>query len=128
MAGNDLPWLRVLCFGGRDFNDKPRVFDALAAVEAQARGSHRIAVFHGGARGADSHSGTWAAQSGYPVGVMPANWDFFAKSAGRKRNEWMLEIFQPNYAVQFPGGNGTAHMGRILREAGILVWEPYPQG
>lgn len=110
---------RVLCCGGRNFNDVQFVTARLDELR-QVLGD--FAIIHGGARGADRLAGEWGKRSGLPVIEVAANWDRFANAAGSIRNGWMLDFCFPTYAVAFPGGPGTADMVRKCKTRGIPVW------
>lgn len=114
---------RVLCFGGRRYFDRSAI-DAALALLRETLGD--FAVIHGGAQGADTLCGAWGKARGLPVIRVDANWDVYLKRAGGIRNSWMLEICAPSYAVEFPGGTGTADMKTKLLAAGVPVWTPYP--
>jgi hypothetical protein len=113
---------RVLCFGGRTYEDMPALTIALDMVAAHLGA---LAVVHGGARGADDLAGAWARKRGVPLAIVPAPWDFYGKRAGTLRNSWMISLCQPTYAVGFPGGVGSANMASQCRAAGIPLWLPY---
>ena len=49
-----------------------------------------LAVWHGGAHGADSIAAQWAKARGYEVHVFHACWERFGKSAGFKRTAEMI--------------------------------------
>lgn len=113
--------LRVLVCGGRNYADSGTLKATLDKV-------HRLrtiaCVIHGAARGADSLADSWAATADVPREPFKADWDTHGKAAGFKRNEEMLRFGRPDVVIAFPGGNGTAHMVKIAREAGVPVWEP----
>jgi len=113
--------IKVSCCGGRDFTDHALV-DARLSLLAKTIGV--FAVVHGGARGADTLCALWAASKGYPVIEVAANWGFYQKSAGHKRNTWMLELCAPTYAVAFAGGAGTANMASLIQQKPhITLWD-----
>lgn len=125
--------MKVLVCGGRDFGaeklDKPRSLmmaerhfarDVLDALHAASPFS---LVIHGAARGADTCGGEWAKLRGVPVAAYPADWRAHGRGAGPIRNRLMLKRGAPDLVVAFPGGNGTAHMVRIARAAGVEVRE-----
>lgn len=114
--------LKVLVFGGRDYNNAAAVDAALDAIYLAYPD---VCVIHGAARGSDTLAGLWAARHGLPEIRMPAQWNALGKSAGMERNAWMLKWAQPNYAIGFPGGVGTAGMARLVRAAKITLWLPH---
>lgn len=114
--------MRLLIFGGRDF--KPSTSSDFWLEDTFADWDDgEITVISGGARGADQYGEAWAEMRKHDLVVYHANWIRDGKKAGILRNIRMLEEGKPDYAVQFPGGRGTAHMRSILDKAGIKVWE-----
>lgn len=114
--------MRVLIYGGRDFADSETAMSVLDYVLADWKPDDGLVVVSGGARGADSIGEFWAETRGHTVEQFPAQWKLHGKAAGAIRNQQMLDS-GIDYAVQFPGGNGTADMRRRLDKAGIQVWE-----
>lgn len=118
--------MRVLVFGGRDFTDRDCVFGVLDYVLADwvvDDGEEQdLTIISGNARGADRLGEEWARENGANVDIYPADWDTYSKAAGHIRNQQMLDS-GIDYAVQFPGGRGTADMRSRLDRAGIKVWE-----
>lgn len=108
--------LRVLVCGGRDFKDRDKLYAALDDLTVAL-------VIHGGARGADTLAGEWAAARGVAVQVFPADWAKHRKRAGVLRNIEMLAT-KPDLVVAFPGGRGTDDMVRRAVDAGVEVWTP----
>ena len=106
--------LRVLGCGGRDYNDAARVFEILDRIDPTV-------VCHGGARGADYLIGLWAASSDTPCTVFPADWRAFGRRAGVMRNKIMLDEFEPDLVVAFPGGRGTESMMTLARAAKVKI-------
>lgn len=112
--------LRVVVFGGRNYDDAERVDAVLDGLhEKRPIGL----VIHGGARGADTLGGLWGARRGVHVCVFPANWTLHEKAAGPIRNQAMVDWGLPQLGVKFPGQNGTSDMLRRMRAAGIKVVE-----
>lgn len=113
--------LRVLVCGGRDLRDAKGMWHHLDRLHAD-RG---VAVLiHGGAVGADSLAGRWAAERGIDLTVFPANWQRHGTAAGPIRNARMLAEGKPDAVIAFPGGRGTANMIAQARKAGVPVWQP----
>ncbi len=110
----------MLVCGGREFYDADFLFDKLDSV-------HEITpiklIIEGGANGADSLAREWAKSREVEYDEYMAQWKKFGKAAGRMRNEQMLVEAFPDVVIAFDGGNGTAHMKRIAREAQIKVVE-----
>ncbi len=112
-----IPPLRVLVCGGRDFTDAAAIADAMDSLPAS------IVVCHGGAPGADSLAGQWAANHGIACTVFRADWKKHGKAAGPIRNRQMLNEFQPDIVVAFPGGSGTADMVSQAKRVGVEVMQ-----
>ena len=121
--------MKVLIFGGRDFDDQPymnAVLDRLHAIwkftsvingGQVSRASNRLF-------GADWQASVWASAHGMPPRYFYANWSGEGKAAGPLRNQRMADD-KPDIGVQFPGGKGTRDMRRRLNEAGIQVIESW---
>lgn len=108
--------LRVIVCGGRDYNDRERVFAALDAAHARKR---IATLVHGGAPGADTLAGEWADARWIRVEVFPADWDRL------KRKAQQLADAGADALIAFPGGHGTADMVRRAIAARIVVWKPF---
>ena len=116
----------VLICGGRDFDDRERVF---GVVEFLSRFyGTELRIMHGGARGADSLAGEAAEMLGIKYRVFPADWNQHGKAAGSIRNAEMrayLEMCRSKgHTVQvmaFPGGNGTRDMVNRAESVEITV-------
>ena len=120
---------RVLVCGGRDYDNRERLFRVLdQALQSATMAGKSFTLIHGGARGADTLAHVWATErqitiQGGDIRVYPANWERDKKAAGPIRNKLMLTNEQPHVIVACKGGAGTAHMMKIGREAGIPVLE-----
>ena len=113
--------MKVLVYGGRDYNDEALVFAALDTLHAK----HNITeIIEGGARGADRLGRMWAIHRGVPILTFEADWKGCGKAAGFIRNQDMLSVGRPGAAVEFPGGRGTADMRARLIRAGVKLWRP----
>ena len=105
---------RVLVCGGRDYKNRRRVFEELDAAQPDI-------VIEGGASGADSLAFQWAQARQKPVITHFANWHKLGKKAGPIRNKEMLDQWEPDQVLAFPGGVGTANMVKQANERGIPV-------
>jgi hypothetical protein len=116
---------RVLVCGGRDYDDRERLFRVLDKAHGAASFAERpFVLIHGDARGADKLSHEWAsARQVDDVRVYPADWNTHKKAAGPIRNRLMLTDGQPHVIIAFKGGNGTADMIRQGKKAGVPVYE-----
>lgn len=110
--------LKIVVCGGRDYADNAHVWNRLSEID-DVFGIASVA--HGGAPGADSEAGKWAANARKPCQVFPARWKQEGKRAGPLRNQRMLDQFQPDAVVAFPGGRGTADMVRRATDAGVKI-------
>ncbi len=108
--------MRLLVTGGRNLTDFQAVFISLDMVHEE---TPITLLIHGGARGADSLAGAWAAFRQIPVRVFPANWDLHGKAAGPIRNQQMITEGHPDAYLTFPGGRGTQDMVSRCRKQGI---------
>lgn len=117
----------VLVCGGRDYGDRRRVFMVMDMIlgdwRAAGHADSALMIVHGGARGADALADAWARSRGITVRPEPADWNEHGKAAGVIRNAAMLRDYEPALVVAFKGGNGTAHMMKIARAAGVKVEE-----
>ena len=113
--------LRIAVTGGRNYNDKKSIFEALDNLQEKRGIISEIA--HGMAKGADTISGEWAKKKGITEIRFPARWDLYGRSAGPIRNRELLESAQPDLLLAFPGGRGTADMVSAARSQSIEVVE-----
>lgn len=108
--------MRLLVTGGRDYSDFQALCTVLDHIHKETPVTHLI---HGGAPGADSLAGAWAAFNHVPALVLPANWTTHGKAAGPIRNQQMLTEGHPDAYIAFPGGRGAADMVQRRRKQGI---------
>jgi hypothetical protein len=112
--------MKIIVCGGRAYAGKQRLYAVLDALHKERP---ITLVIEGGASGADALGGHWADARGIPCEVYRAEWKLHGKAAGFIRNRRMLAEGKPDLVVAFPGGNGTAHMVGLAREAGVEVIE-----
>jgi hypothetical protein len=121
--------MRVIVCGGRDYNDRERVFAALDAANAR----RNISVLRHGAcrdkrtkelKGADRWADEWGSERGVEVQRFEADWDRLGPRAGPMRNQEMADA-GADACIAFPGGRGTADMVRRAIAARIVVWKPF---
>lgn len=119
----------VLVYGGRRYNNFRRVFAELDAIHARTR---ITVVIQGESTGADALAKTWAQTRGIPTADFKADWDdlsvpvvrrkvrvdgsVYNAAAGGTRNKVMMAEGRPDIAVEFPGGDGTSNMRRIVQQ------------
>lgn len=106
--------MRLLVCGGRDYADKKVVYDILLNIQPTE-------ICQGGATGADFLAKQFAEHWKVPCQEFKADWKKYGKAAGPIRNKQMLEEFDPDMVVAFPGGSGTQNMIKLATEAGKKV-------
>lgn len=116
--------------GGRDFADRRLLWSTLneLANKAKAAGYPVVGLMQGGALGADALADEWAKSNGLHVMEVFPLWDAHGKSAGHKRNRFMVDVAKALErgglvvrVVAFPGGKGTADCVRAAEGAGLQV-------
>jgi hypothetical protein len=111
---------RLLVAGGRDFYDYKFIDEFLTTwLSQQDVDVQEIVLIHGDAQGVDRLAGQWAKYNSILVDVYPADWANLGKRAGHIRNAKMIES-GVDYAILFPGGNGTANMRMQLSSTDII--------
>lgn len=130
--------MRLLVFGGRNYRHILWMREQFQFFQ-QRHGPITILI-HGGAPGADSMADMLAhTDLRCSIWEFPAKWDDVTASgavikynkagkpynilAGHWRNQSMLEIAKPQWAMGFAGGSGTADMLGRLDNACIPVWD-----
>lgn len=113
----------VCVTGGRTFDDLGFVWahlDTVHNLPAEMGGEGPIAcIGFGCATGVDDLALKWAESNNVPWMRYVADWDRWGTSAGSIRNIVMLEHFEPDRLLVFPGGTGTTHCTRAARKRGI---------
>lgn len=110
----------MLVCGGRTYSDQANVDSVLDFLSPTF-------IVHGGAKGADSLAGDWAARHHVPTFVVYPDWKRYGKAAGGIRNQEMIDsmvddgVQMIECVLAFPGGAGTADMIRRAKKAGIQV-------
>lgn len=111
----------VAVTGGRHYANLPFVSKVLDELHAK----ERITVLvNGGCTGADHLATLWARSKGISYCLWPANFDYYGKGGGPRRNQHMLSVMKPDLLVVFPGNEGTANCRRYASEMGITILEP----
>lgn len=119
--------MRILVCGGRDYRDRDAVFKWLdnntPRTEPDEYGNDMpkdVTIIHGKCpTGADRWADEWAVVNWCGIEEYPADWRKHGRAAGPIRNQQMIDEGRPDFAVAFPGGNGTADMVRRLKKAGV---------
>lgn len=88
--------LVVLICGDREWRDIIPI-----RRELLKRKEHTVLIVHGDCRGADSIAGQVAANLGFVVKAMPANWKRDGMAAGPIRNQLMLDKHDPDVVLAF---------------------------
>lgn len=114
---------RVLVCGGRDYQDRERLFVVLD--EHHARQPITVLI-EGGADGADRFASMWAFEHEIDSDTFFAKWKVHGRAAGPIRNQRMIDEGRPDVVIAFPGGRGTADMMKRARAAGVEVIEVRP--
>lgn len=125
--------MRVLVCGGRDYSlkacgkqpgremiEEQQLYRTMNELHKR---SPIDLLIHGGSYGADTCAGRWAHRVCIPCLSVPANWDRYGRKAGPIRNARMLEEWNPDVVIAFPGGDGTADMVQKAVAAGVKVME-----
>lgn len=81
-------------------------------------------VVEGGARGVDAYIRDWCQSCNLPVHEVPADWKRDGKAAGPIRNQRMLDDYDIDLVLAFPGpdSRGTWDMVRRAANAGKEVY------
>ena len=111
--------MRICVCGGRDYNDREKVWSVLDTAKAIMP---NFTLVHGDAKGADSLADAWARYNGIETDPFPADWELNGKAAGPIRNRQMIASGIA-CLIAFPGGRGTADMVAACIKAGIPVKE-----
>ena len=121
--------MRVLVCGGRNYQDRDRVFRELNKLcgeisDENPLGTVPLHIIHGGCRtGADDFADQYAIVHWCGLSIFPAEWAKHGRAAGPIRNQRMIDEGKPDLVLAFPGGRGTADMVRRARAAGVEVIE-----
>lgn len=125
--------MRLLVCGGRDCTHQRLVSrEILAEISAGGApvyertplwGSTQVTIIQGGAKGADSCAGVFAAESDLECDVFPADWKRHGRAAGPIRNAEMLKEGCPDRVLAFWDGKskGTLSMITLAVKAGLSV-------
>ena len=107
---------KVIVCGGRIYADRYFLYEQLDIISE----GQPMFIIQGGATGADALARDWARVRGCPCAEVAADWGFYGKSAGPRRNGWMLEL-KPDLVIAFPGKSGTRNMVAKAEAAGVPV-------
>jgi hypothetical protein len=116
-----VPGIVVVVTGGRNYSDRAFVWTTLDDLHASRPLSLLV---EGGASGLDTLARDWAHKNGIPARREDADWtdlshpdavvrtrrdrSRYDAKAGHRRNQLMLDKYDPDVMCVFPGGMGTA--------------------
>jgi hypothetical protein len=105
---------RLLVAGGRNFYNYKFIDETLTEwLSEQDIDASEITLVHGDAAGVDRIAAQWAKYNSLTVEAHPADWTKNGRAAGVMRNGEMAGT-GIDYAILFPGGNGTTNMENTL--------------
>lgn len=110
----------IIC-GGRGFGDQALFDQTMQDLFDQFGCPERIV--QGGATGADAMAGAFARKLGIKEEIVKPDWHLWGPVAGNKRNQKMLDDFNPDMVLAFPGGKGTKDMitrAELARDTGKI--------
>lgn len=125
--------MRLLVCGGRDCTDQNLVSREILAETSIGGltvyergildGATQVTIIQGGAKGADSCAGVFAAEADLDCDVFPADWKQYGRAAGPIRNAQMLKDGCPDRVLAFWDGKskGTLSMITLAVKAGLSV-------
>lgn len=120
--------MNIIVCGGRHFAQVALLWRTLDGLDTPAGIIRRVADgasddVTGPYVGADYWGHQWALARGKATSRYHADWKAHGRSAGPRRNEFMLKEVRPEIVVAFQGGSGTASMIGIAHRAGVRVIE-----
>lgn len=110
--------MKVIIAGGRDFNDFNLLCEKCDKILSRQTD---IEIVSGRAKGADQLGEKYARLRGYPIKMLPANWNLHGKQAGYIRNVEMAEYSDALIAFWNQESKGTEHMIDVARERNLLI-------
>lgn len=121
-------YFRLLITGSRTWPDVftlERFLDKIYSkmLTHPARRFDELLIVHGACpSGADQMADDWAAECGLKREPYPAHWDQYGRSAGFKRNQYMVNL-GADLCVAFihNSSGGATHCARLAETAGILT-------
>lgn len=117
--------MEIIVTGGRDYEDKARVFQVLDDLIVRP-----TLIIQGGATGADSLAKLWAQTRNVPWKTYFADWNWktyfadwkaYGPSAGPRRNKIMLLAHPGAKVLVFPGDRGTKNCRETAESLGYDV-------
>lgn len=114
----------IIVTGGRGFLGIDLVFQTLTKINPD------VVITGACPTGVDQYAERWAKANERTYLGVPAQWTKYGKSAGPRRNQDIIafaNMFEDTAThlecIAFPGGNGTANMVGLARQAGFKVTE-----
>lgn len=111
--------MKALVCGGRNFSDQNVIEESLAYLHDRRR---LTVILHGDATGADTLSKNWALENGVWTLACPSLADGPRSNGGVLRYQFMMDFFEPDLVIAFPGGEGTKRMVEMAQSKSIPVW------
>lgn len=111
--------MKIIIAGSRDLGTWSQVTTAIHNSEWDGQITE---VVSGTARGVDRMGEEFGRVYKIPVKRFPANWDYYGKSAGYKRNQQMAEYADGLIVVWDGKSRGTKHMIDIMKALGKPVY------
>ncbi len=111
---------KVLVCGGRHYHNVPILNSVLDGLHLEHTIDHLI---HGACHlgGADILAERWAKRREIMYTGVPAKWKGEGQGAGFDRNSYMIDLWEPDFVVAFPGGQGTQDCEGYALQKGIKV-------
>ena len=109
---------KVIIAGSREFLDYKLLIEK---CDHYLQNQNNIEVVSGAAKGADTLGERYAVKKGYALKTFPANWDFYGKSAGYRRNEEMAEYADALILFWDGMSKGSKHMLDTAREKNLKI-------
>jgi hypothetical protein len=113
--------LKLIVFGGRDFDDYPLLDETLTALSNTIYHDVAISIVTGMAKGADALAVQFAKEHNIKLYEFPANWDKYGKRAGYLRNEEMAAFSNGLLAFWDGESKGTKHQIETMLAMGKPV-------
>jgi predicted Rossmann fold nucleotide-binding protein DprA/Smf involved in DNA uptake len=118
--------MNVAIVGSRDFgNDNGYTMRRMIVQFIDTLPAGTVIV-SGGARGVDRVAESWAKHRRLPTSIFPADWDTYGKSAGFRRNAYIIGV--ADIVVVFLDGvsRGTAHSIGLAKAQGKPLYIVHP--
>jgi hypothetical protein len=109
--------IKVIIAGSRFVTDFEKVLGAVIHS-----GFNIDEVVSGGASGADKLGEDWAAVNLVPVKRFPADWLYYGKAAGPRRNRQMANYADALIAIWDGKSRGTFNMIETMKRRGKPFW------